>query len=195
MKKVLISTCLVALTVMTTQQVVAHGGATGVVKERMDLMEEMKDSVKAVSSIFKGETAYNADIIRKAADTIKTHSGDAMTELFPEGSLSGHSEAKPLIWDEWQRFKTLSDRQGKLADGLYRSADNKEVMPENAQQMMGSGGMMGSSDNMMGSGGMMGSSKPMMDDPDVLAQMPSSRVFQMVTDNCSSCHERYRIED
>ncbi|BBB24938.1 c-type cytochrome [Amphritea japonica] len=189
MKKVLISTCLVALTVMTTQQVIAHGGATGVVKERMDLMEDMKDSVKAVSAIFKGETDYSADTIRKAAETIKTHSGDAMTKLFPEGSLSGHSEAKPLIWDEWQRFKLLSDRQVKLADGLFRAAENKETAVNINQSMMGSGGMMASS------GSMMGSTKPMTDDPDTLAQMPSSRVFQMVADNCSSCHERYRIED
>lgn len=189
MKKVLISTCLITMAVMTSQQVVAHGGATGVVKERMDLMEDMKDVVKEVSAIFKGETDYNADTIRKAAETIKTHSGEAMTKLFPEGSLSGHSEAKPLIWDEWQRFKKLSDRQVKLAGGLYRAAENKETAANTTKSMMGSSGMMGNS------GSMMGNAEHMMDDPEALAQMPSSQVFQMVTDNCSSCHERYRVED
>ncbi|WP_372599309.1 cytochrome c [Amphritea sp.] len=186
MKKIILSTCLVAVTALTAQQVVAHGNATGVVKERMDLMEDMKDSVKAVSAIFKGQTDYNADTIRNAAETIKAHSGDAMTKLFPEGSLSGHSEAKPLIWEEWQRFKNLADRQVRLAEGLYKAADNNQS---------GTGQMMGGSGGMMGSGSMMGGSEHMMDDPEHLSQMPASMVFQMVTDNCSSCHERYREED
>ncbi|WP_299202120.1 cytochrome c [uncultured Amphritea sp.] len=193
MKKIILSTCLVAVTTLTTQQVIAHGGATGVIKERMDLMEGMKDVVKEVSAIYKGEAEYNADTIRNAAETIKTHSGDAMTKLFPEGSVSGHSEAKPLIWEEWQRFKTLADRQVRLADGLYQAADNQES--GNAGHMMGGSGMMGSSDGMMGSGGMMGGNEHMMDDPEQLAKMPSSAVFQMLTDNCSSCHERYRVEE
>ena len=192
MKKIILSACLMAVTALTAQLVAAHGGATGIVKERMDLMEEMKDSVKAVAAIFKGQTDYNADTIRHAAEIIKMHSGDAMTKLFPEGSLSGHSEAKPLIWDEWQRFKNLADRQVRLAEGLYRAAANKQS--DTGHMMGGSGGMMGS-DSMMGSGSMMGGSEHMMDDPEQLAQMPASMVFQMVTDNCSSCHERYREEE
>lgn len=228
MKKIAITICLMAVTPVVSQQVIAHGGATGIVKERMDLMVDMKDAVKAVSAIFKGETAYNPDTIRSAAAIIRDHSGEAMIQLFPEGSLTKHSEAKPELWQEWQRFKQLAERQTNLAEGLYRAADNQQglgIMDQsNGQHMMGSGGMMGqqnsghmmgqqnsghmmgqqNSRHMMGSNGMMkqnnsghmmdSNGKLPMDDPEHLAQMPSSMVFKMLTDNCGSCHESYRVE-
>lgn len=173
MKKIILSICLMAFAALTTQQVLAHGGATGIVKQRMDSMEEMKDSVKAAGAIFKGRSDYNADTIRKAAEAIKIHSGDAITALFPEGSLSRHSEAKPLIWDEWQRFKTLAERQTRMAEGLYLAADNQ----------IG---------NNMASANL---SEQGMEDPQILGQMSSHAVFKMLVDNCSSCHDRYREED
>lgn len=219
MKKIAITICLMAVTPVVSQQVIAHGGATGIVKERMDLMVDMKDAVKAVSAIFKGETAYNPDTIRSAAAIIRDHSGEAMIQLFPEGSLTKHSEAKPELWQEWQRFKQLAERQTSLAEGLYRAADNQQGLgmmdQSNGQHMMGSGGMMGqqnsghmmgqqNSGHMMGSNGMMkqnssghmmdSNGKMPMDDPEHLAQMPSSMVFKMLTDNCGSCHESYRVE-
>ncbi len=45
---------------------------------------------------------------------------------------------------------------------------------------------------MMGGGQMMNGGMP---DPDHLAEMPADRVFQMVTDTCSSCHTRFRKEE
>lgn len=53
MNKIILSTCALMVTALTAQQTFAHGGATGVIKERMNLMEDMKDSVKAVSAIFR----------------------------------------------------------------------------------------------------------------------------------------------
>lgn len=173
MKKTTLSACLLAFVALTAPQVLAHGGATGIVKQRMDSMKEMKDAVKTVGAIFKGRARYNADTIRKAAETIKTHSGDAITELFPEGSLSGRSEAKPLIWDEWQRFKALSERQTRLATGLYLAADNQ-------------------AGNNIASAGL---SEQSMEDPKILGQMSSRVVFKMLVEHCSSCHDRYREED
>ena len=206
MYKTLISLCLIVFTAISAQQAIAHGGATGIVKERMDLMENMKSAVKEVSAIFKGKTEYNAETIRAAAETIRDHSGETMTRLFPDDSLSMHSEAKPLIWKEWQRFKKLADRQANLAEGLFRAANNRQIQvttsqnmmgQSSTQHMMGSQGMMGQQNpgQMMGSNNMMGTDGlTPMDDPEHLAQMPSSMVFKMLTDNCGSCHESYRIE-
>lgn len=209
MRKTLIATALVIFTVITSQLVSAHGGASGIVKERMDLMDDMKGAVKQIAAIFKGETEYNPDTIRNAARIIRDHSGDAMTKLFPQDSLSGHSEATPAIWQEWERFKKLSDRQIKLAQGLYNAADN-QAQPAQGH-MMGSQSMMGqpqqgsetmTGQHMMSSASMMGSDTMIrgdenmlhMDDPDYLGKMPANMVFKMLTDNCSSCHERYRKE-
>ncbi|WP_432474223.1 c-type cytochrome [Amphritea sp. HPY] len=193
MRKTVIATALIFFTAITPQLVSAHGGASGIVKERMDLMDDMKGAVKKVAAIFKGDIEHNPDTIRDAALIIRDHSGDAMTKLFPTDSLSGHSEATPAIWQEWQRFQKLSDRQVKLAQGLYNAADNKGESSQG--HMMGSQSMMGSA-SMMGSDSMIRGDEKMlhMDDPDYLGTMPASMVFKMLTDNCSSCHERYRKE-
>lgn len=171
--------------------VLAHGGAKGIVKERMDLMDDMKGAVKTLSAIYKGKRAYDAEAIRKAALVIRNHSGDAMTKLFPENSIHGPSEAKPLIWQEWERFEKLAKRQEVISQGLHDAADNKPGSGKASGHMMGSAGMMGQK-SMMSGGHMMGDN---MDSAEHYAAMPSSMVFKMLTDNCSSCHTRYRVED
>lgn len=196
LRKTLFSVVICTMVVVSSQTVLAHGGATGVVKERMDLMDNQKDAMKSLSSIYKGEVKYDADVVRKAALIIRDHSGDAMTRLFPKGSIKGHSEAKPLIWQEWERFEGIAKRQKVISQGLHDAADNT---PSNGSMagghMMDSGSMMGQS--MMGSGSMMGQKAQggPMDSAEHYATMPSDRVFKMLTDNCSSCHTRYRVED
>lgn len=89
----------------------AHGGATGIVKERMDAMTEISKNVKIVGQMLKGGAAYDPVEIERAAKAIAGHAGDAMTDLFPEGSLKSPSEASPAIWSEWPEF---SDYAGNL---------------------------------------------------------------------------------
>ncbi|MDI3325821.1 cytochrome c [Pontibacterium granulatum] len=199
MNKMIAAVSLVLMASVSSQLVMAHGGATGIVKERMDLMDNMKDAVKQLKAIYKGDEEYDPDTIRNAALVIRDHSGDAMSKLFPEGSLKGKSEAKPIIWQEWNRFKKLADDQEKIAQGLYNAAENQGTASGGG--MMGTNTMMGQnmmdSHSMMGSGSMMGNSKHMqqnMTNPEHLGSMPSDMVFKMLTDTCSSCHTRYRKE-
>jgi cytochrome c556 len=205
MNKIITTVVLVFITSIFSQLVMAHGGATGIVKERMDLMDNMKDAVKQLKAVFKGEIEYNPDTIRQSALVIRDHSGEAMTKLFPQGSLKHSSEAKPGIWQEWDRFTQLANNQKKIAQGLYNSAENQG--PSSQSSMMGSGSMMGqkmmgsdsmAGQNMMSSGSMMSDSTKMqqnMTDPEHLGTMPSEMVFKMLTDTCSSCHTRYRKEE
>lgn len=179
----------VGLTV-STAVVMAHGGATGIVKERMDAMGDMKDSMKEVSDMFKGKTAYDANKVRASAEVLKAHSGTALTKLFPEGSLQHPTEAKAIIWDEWDRFSKLADHLGTLSEGLANAAENKDT-PTEQKGMMGSSGMMGGG-NMMGNSSMMGGH--MVHTAEEYGKMPVEMVFKMVTDNCSSCHTRFRKE-
>ncbi len=186
----------VSLTV-STAVVMAHGGATGIVKERMDAMGDMKDSMKEVSDMFKGKAPYDANKVRTAAEVIKGHSGNALTKLFPEGSLQHPTEAKAVIWDEWDRFSKLADHLETLSEGLANAAENKDTPTEqkgmmgNSEMMMGGGNMMGS-DHMMGNSSMMGGH--MVHTAEEYGKMPVEMVFKMVTDNCSSCHTRFRKE-
>lgn len=177
----------------------AHGGATGIVKERMDAMTVMSKAVKTISSMMMGETQYDADVVKQGAALIKTHSGDAMTKLFPEDSLQEASVAKPEIWSDWEEFQLLADQLSVFADGLDMAADNGLMMQsENSS----TGAMMGTEDSsMMGNGksGMMGGASMMgggsgMPDAAQLASMPVDGVFNMLTQTCSTCHTKFRVE-
>lgn len=85
----------------------AHGGATGIVKERMDAMSAIGDQMKIIGQMLKGgsvdETRLSA-----AAGVIAGHGGDALIKLFPEGSLDKPTEATPSIWTDWTKFEAYA---------------------------------------------------------------------------------------
>lgn len=127
----------------------AHGGATGIVKERMDAMTEMKNAVKTLTSIMKGETAYNAGTVKKEAAAIHSHAGEAMTKLFPADGDNMSSEAKPKIWSDWGDFTALAERLETLATGLEAAAENGLMNDGAPGEGQGISGMVGD-DHLMG---------------------------------------------
>ncbi|MDA5095767.1 cytochrome c, partial [Aliiroseovarius sp. KMU-50] len=106
----------------------AHGGATGIVKERMDAMDAMGKAVKMITPMMRGETAYDAEVVRQAAATFSDHAGESMTTLFPEGSGGMPSEAKDAIWERWEEFSELAAQLGIYAEGLSGAAENGLMM-------------------------------------------------------------------
>lgn len=87
----------------------AHGGATGVVKERMEVMKNIGDRMKEVGAMIKGKTTFEAGKIAVHAENIGKAS-PSITELFPEDSLHKPSEALPSIWKEWDQFAALTTK-------------------------------------------------------------------------------------
>ena len=114
--KVVLTVALVA----TGTLALAHAGATGIVKERMDGMGELAQAMKALVTINKSGD-IDADQVAALARTIQAHSGSALTDRFPKGSLPHVSEAAPLIWTDWGRFTAISDR---LLDASKRMEAN-----------------------------------------------------------------------
>ena len=166
----------------------AHSEATGVVRERMEAMEAMRDAVKRITPMMSGAAAYDPQAVRAAARVIEGHSGEALTRLFPEGSLQPVSEARPEIWSDWRRFSALADQLGVAARGLDLAAGNgRHGGPVGG--MMGGGGMMGA--GMMG-----GQTAPGMGmSAEHIGQMPADAAFAMTTQVCAACHDRFRAED
>ncbi|MBG6145767.1 cytochrome c [Roseibium album] len=181
-----------ALVVSGVAAALAHGGATGIVKERMDAMSALGKAIKSLSAMMRGETAYDAAAVRKNAEVLQSHSGEALTKLFPEGSIKGPSEAKPEIWSNWQEFADISGQLELFATALGEAADNGLSEPGAGGGMMGQSGMMGQG-SMMGEGTMMGDPSHMQN-PELLAQMPVQGLFAMTAQTCSSCHTKFRIE-
>ena len=161
----------------------AHSGATGIVKERMDGMGVMKDSMKVLAPMMQGKTAYDAAAVRREAEKIGAHAGEVLTTLFPEGSNGHPSEAKAEIWTDWEGFVDLAERLQTYSDGLASAAENGLMMSE-AQGTSIMGG------SMMGGGAMMGGSPS----AEALSQMPADGVFMMLSQTCSACHTRFREE-
>lgn len=168
----------------------AHGGATGIVKERMDGMSALKNSMKTLTPMMQGKTPYDADVVRREAEQIGRHAGDSMTRLFPDGSGGKPSEAKPEIWSDWDEFSELAEQLHTYSQGLELAAENGLMVAGTGQgaSMMGGESMMGGG-SMMGAGMMDGSP-----DQAQLSEMPADGVFMMLSQTCSACHTQFRSE-
>lgn len=175
----------------------AHGGATGVVKQRMDAMVMIRDAMKVLTPMMQGKTPYDAAVVKEQARVIGAHGGDALTDLFPEGSLDKPSEARPEIWENWSDFQDLATQLSVYSEGLELAAENGLMMAGESQgDSMMQGGMMGNQSGMMGSQGgmMMQGGMSGTPDPEMLAAMPADGVFLRLSQSCSACHTLYRVE-
>ena len=76
---------------------------TGVIKERMDLMDTQKDAMKVIGEMAKGKIPFDAAKASAAAGEIET-TAKKIPDLFPEGSTDASSDAKPEIWTDWETF-------------------------------------------------------------------------------------------
>jgi cytochrome c556 len=191
-RKVLIAATVAAVVGFVQIEASGHTGATGVVKERMELMKSIGDATKAIAEMMKGAVAYDAAKVEDLAMTIERHAGEAMTEKFPKDSLDHPSEALPAIWSDWDRFSELSDQLAAYAGALQKAADNPRPIA-GSSSMMQRGNMMTQGSGMMAQGGgmMMGGNGP---SADHLATMPPDAAFMHVTQTCSACHQDFRAK-
>lgn len=116
-----------ALVILSGAAAFAHGGATGIVKERMEAMKALGASGKALAAMARNEAPFDPDAAATHAEVMAGHGGDSMTALFPEGSLKDPSEALPVIWDEWDRFAALADSLQDSAAALKSAAQTGDI--------------------------------------------------------------------
>lgn len=102
----------------------AHKGATGIVKERMDQMGGIAKAMKAMGAMFKGDVDYDAEQVRLLARDVAASGGTEMSVLFPKDSLQHPSEARPEIWSDWDTFSTRADEMQAAAVALANGAAN-----------------------------------------------------------------------
>ncbi len=94
---------------------IAHSGASGVVKERMDAMTSMAKAMRSVSKLMAESSPQDFEVMGAAAKVIADHSGDAMTDLFPLGTGGHPSEARQNIWIENEEFSRLAHRLERVS--------------------------------------------------------------------------------
>lgn len=108
---------IVTLCLMNPLTLSAHGKATGIVKERMDMMKTMDRQMRSIMAMMKGKSSFNTEKISAYAKSIRVAS-PKLPALFPEGSLHKPTEALPLIWEEWTQFSALTEKMEKEATAL-----------------------------------------------------------------------------
>lgn len=114
----------IALGMTFSVAAVAHEGATGVVKERMEGMEAIGQQVKILVPMLKGTLPYEPAKVEQSAGIIENHAGENLTKLFPEGSVGKPSEAHPDIWEDWSKFSELAMELQSTAGALKTVAAN-----------------------------------------------------------------------
>lgn len=105
---------------------VAHEHATGIVKERMDAMEDMSRAVKRINQRLKARRNWraveaDAELVRRAAERIPS--------WFPPGSGRG-SDAAGAIWARWPQFVEaagLLEREAAALAAVARSGAETEI--------------------------------------------------------------------
>ena len=179
----------------------AHGGAKGVVKERMEAMERHDELTDRIFAMIHGELPYNADAVRKAAAEIKQTSGAHLVNLFPKGSGGKPSEATDAIWQNMSTFEHFAERLQTFASEVERTAESKpdgnSSLPKKWEDVPAMGQMMGPSGGMMRGPGMM-RGRGMMGGPGggrggAMANTVEGAVWRLAH-MCNSCHEQFRKE-
>src|SRR4029453_14519855 len=104
----------------------AHEGATGVVKERQDLMDSQKDAMKVIGDMAKGKKLFDGAAATKAANDIHT-TAKKIHDLFPKGSggEKNKSDALPAVWEKWDRFTANADDLATAAGALAQALGDR----------------------------------------------------------------------
>jgi cytochrome c556 len=101
MKTATIAFCALAIAVACLPSA-AHDHATGVVKERMDMMEAMAKRLKAIRERIDAKRDLSA--IKADAEAIASHAPH-LVHLFPPGSTQKPTDARGTIWQNWGDFE------------------------------------------------------------------------------------------
>ena len=80
----------------------AHDHATGVVKERMEMMETMAKRMKSIRE--RIERRRDLDAIKPDAEAIASLAPHLL-HLFPPGSTQKPTDARSAIWQQWPDFE------------------------------------------------------------------------------------------
>ncbi len=131
----LLSFSLLILLAMISAQAIAHKGATGVVKERMNLMDDIGDNMKGMKAMIQRKQPFDAEKMASHAESIRQASTH-IKKVFPEGSLKHPTEALPSVWENWNKFSSLADKlvvESEQLREIAKSQDQRAVMKQFAR--------------------------------------------------------------
>ena len=99
----------------------AHSGATGIVKERMEAMKSVGAEMKVIAGMLQGKVGFDAGRLEKAAMVINSHAVK-IEHLFPKGSDHKPTRALPEVWSDKVEFDKLGKELAMAAQVLAGKA-------------------------------------------------------------------------
>ncbi|MPY69614.1 MAG: hypothetical protein GEU92_05975 [Alphaproteobacteria bacterium] len=114
------------LCLATSAAALAHSGATGIVKQRMEAMKDMAAAMKSLGEMTRGKATFDTAEATAAAGRIAAHAGEA-PNLFPDGSFQMPSEARARIAEERDRFAGLAGDLRRAAGAMQAAARAKDA--------------------------------------------------------------------
>ena len=113
------SACVVmALAAVTATGAIGEETALAVL-ERVDAMDQLAVTMKELQGQINSEDGMVA-IQAEAAGMRKI--GESLPDLFPDGSGTGKTNAKPEIWQRWAEFNLKAKNLADAAETLGRRA-------------------------------------------------------------------------
>ena len=93
-----------------------------VIKKRKALMEDSYEALKAIKQAVEAKDYATVEI--KARDIMGNM--DNVLAVFPKGSTSEKSRAKPEIWEKWDEFSKIPPKVKDVAGALAKAAAAKD---------------------------------------------------------------------
>lgn len=113
---------------LATLDASAHGGATGIVKERMDAMSKVGDASEIIGDMVKRKRPLEPAQVRSLALQMRQHA-TRIPELFPDTQESREgrgTEALPAIWARWSEFEALTIKLERDSGALAEAAQRED---------------------------------------------------------------------
>lgn len=138
---------------------------------RSDAMRAHGAALRTMTPMMRGQAPYDAEAVRRAAQSLAAISGDPLVGLFPPGSAEG-TRARAEIWTRPDEFRRYAANMGVLAAAL---AENPGTGPGQPQQGLPSA-----------------TAAPLQ--PAAVAGASPITLFGMIGETCAACHTSFRAE-
>ncbi|MBT8409006.1 MAG: cytochrome c [Alphaproteobacteria bacterium] len=116
----------ICLTFAATAALAHTGVKNPDVLARMEVMKGIADHTKLIVQMSRGVVPYDADQMKAAAAGIEASTAETIAK-FEIRAEDPKSEALPSIWEDWQRFETLSLEMGQAAAGISDATSPAEL--------------------------------------------------------------------
>lgn len=122
----------IATLIASTSLVLAHSGATGDVKIRMDGMKSIAAAVKTLTGQANGTADFDTALVSGTADELARHA-QQIPAVFRTKDMSHPSEATPEVWENWPDFIDLAAKLENAARMAGAAQTAAELTPAIAQ--------------------------------------------------------------